>query len=539
MRRSLFGVSPFVITLAFACASFAASACGPTPGDVVAWETEDGGPEKLAKVVANEKAKLEMREDAALALVRLKRRGRNVGLDLLTNALGGVEESSRNQIVAAIGDRLVSGLTDAAGGGLPSDQIDRHGVADAAYAFLSRGLVADAAAKERLGTALLKWLSEDTEKKLDEDKGRYSAEQAMRLLAPKSVRVLLPAVDQKRPNQRAVKLVAELGDPATKGEALRSLSARLSAMRGPEENKRRRTEIEEANAKSNVKATDEQISRQMLQYRSNEIQSVLTAYLEVGGDPAAAIAIANDASEPSELRATAIGALVPRAKTLDDGTTRILAAMVTKEPVSNDLVDRVFSVLSAVPNTVAVSDELARDAHWKARFVGIAIALARMKSASEISAFMERLPAKPGIAMGLVEVRYYSDEIERRFGRDALRPFLGSAAIGPRLVALVAFRGDEAAVTPAKSDRDPLPVCETCGWGDLALPHPTVGDLVTTTLMTRDGIDARAYVNLNSIDPVDARDINNLQKELLKALGEEEKKPRGGSASRSADAGKP
>jgi hypothetical protein len=48
------------------------------------WETSEDGLERLAKTVADEGASLEVRRDAGLALARLERNGRRVGLPMAT-----------------------------------------------------------------------------------------------------------------------------------------------------------------------------------------------------------------------------------------------------------------------------------------------------------------------------------------------------------------------------------------------------------------------------------------------------------------------
>jgi hypothetical protein len=503
-------------TLAFAfgiALAAAPTACGPTPADVTAWETEDGGPEKLAAVVTNEKAPFQMRRDAGLALVRLERRGRRVGLPLLVDALRAMKDAhSRDTIVRWIVEDLA-----------PRIENDHEGTGDraatdAGCVLLSNELVAEAEVKARLEDALMKWLSEKTEEKLDDRSGRYSAEQIINVLAPKSLKVLFPVLGAHPMRRRAVEILARW-DRETRSAALKVLELRIVELRTSATRDRLRREIEEANQKGNYKPTPEQVDRQVTEYRKNQIADALSGYARLAGGRELLLAIATDETEDASVRASALAAIHPD---LDEGDEpKILVALISNEKTPDTVLDATYEVVRRSLKSEATVEELSKSKSWKARYIAHAVMLSKVKDASGIDAFMAHLPQKPGTPMGLEELRYYADEIELRFTREPLRPFLTSAAIGPKLVALIAFRGEETAITPAKNDATPLPTCESCEWSNLGLGRDTVGVLATKALMTRDGLDLRPPVDLSGLadpGPDHASQPDALQLQMLKAL---------------------
>jgi hypothetical protein len=504
----------------------APAACGPTPADVTAWENEDGGPEKLADVVSNEKATYAMRRDAALALTRLTRRGRKVGLDLLVTALAAIKDArSRDEIVKWMSEDIAPRIeNDHAAKG-------DHTATDAAYALLGNQLAGDGAVKARLEDALLKWVGENTADKLDDRSGRYSAEQIIRMLSPKSRVLLVPMLASQRTRRRAADMITELGDRDTFAEATKSIAAQIVALRTNAARDQLRREVEDANAKSNVKPTSQQVDLQVERYRKNQVLELL-ANDRLAGDSAFLIAIASDATEDSTIRARALDVARRDLAFYTDESDEAVVALAENEGTAEEVLEQCFEVVRASKRSDALVDELSKSKSWKARFVARAVALAHVKDASGLDGFMARLPQKPDVPIFLEALRYEADEIVRRFGREPLRPFLTSAALGPKLVALIAFRGDEAAIAPAKNDTTALPTCETCGWSELGLATQTVGALATTSLMTRDGLDTRPSVDLSGLSGEPSRDrssqLNTLQKELLKALDDGQKHSPGG-----------
>src|SRR5262249_20455194 len=96
------GIAAFAVALAFG-----AGACRTNADNIQHWATTVQGPKKLIAVLTHDKYPIELRVDAALALIRMKpRNGRRIGIDGsddqpgLIASLTQMQPATRQQIIS-------------------------------------------------------------------------------------------------------------------------------------------------------------------------------------------------------------------------------------------------------------------------------------------------------------------------------------------------------------------------------------------------------------------------------------------------------
>jgi hypothetical protein len=468
----------------------AVGACSSTASEIRRREQADDGPEQLALLVRDDHARIELRRDAAIALTRIERRQRRVGLDLLLDALGDLPETSREHIVAAMAPELVRETELAR----PTSGDDRSLPAkDAVYAFLSRGLVADAKHKAELSSALLAWTQSTTLARLDDTSQRYSCEQAMRLVGAPAVRHLPELLPEATRVGHVVALVIELGDSATKD------AARVALI-----------------------AIARELKSSAVSIREGKLPRVMRAMKRLGG--ATVVSAATDATDTGEARALALGALQGHAGDLSGAQIDRVSSIARDEATPEATRDAAFVRLAELPNATQRLYGFFASKSWRARY-GAALVVLRSMDANGIAEFMDHLPAKPSVAMDAREPLAYGPTLAKIGGHAALNSWLASKSFGARATALASHKGDAEKLAPYASDATPLPSCTkdgTCIWTCSA---GKAGALVLTAAPTTLGEFVRLCLEPSQTDASGAgpdtleSETERLQKELLKTLG--------------------
>ena len=307
--------------------------CAVSESDVHRWETTEAGPEKLYSIVTHDKYSWQLREEAAMSLVRMRsRNGKRVGLEYLAmgydtsqgkvpGALSVIAEDSRRAIVDGILPQLVDAMAQppparpAEGGPtIPDPSIPYK---DAAFALLSHEppLATDEKTKAELATALTKWVQTDFETRIDNSSQQFGVEQIMRFLGAPAVRAL-PAIISESSTKvdRACSLIADIGDDDTKKRAGEALVAMAKKIDTTEWLEKQRVLVNEANAKAKMTVKPEQVAVQLQTYQEQELERVFTSMKRLGGRPVVeyCLSFARDKSKSEKMRTDALAAIENR-----------------------------------------------------------------------------------------------------------------------------------------------------------------------------------------------------------------------------------
>jgi hypothetical protein len=227
-----------LVTLGLALA-LGTAGCRTSQEDIQRWARTVQGPKKLVAVLTHDKYPLELRVEAALALIRMKpRNGRRVGIDGgddhpgLITSLTEMPPATRNTIISRLIPALEAEIRKPppvaqAGQAAPADPSVPS--KDAAFALLTHDngrLVTDASLRERLRTALSAWISAGFAQRFDDSSQTYAVKQMVGELKSDSVKSLPNLIQPGAAKIDALsELIADFGDPATKLAASERLVA--------------------------------------------------------------------------------------------------------------------------------------------------------------------------------------------------------------------------------------------------------------------------------------------------------------------------
>jgi hypothetical protein len=224
--------------LALVALASALAGCKVTSEDVRSWKGTVKGPRKIVAVLKAERYPLELRTEAALALIEMERRDVD-GVAQLQQAVQAVKSRSPEE-----SQRLVDGMIprlrelmtgadnaqeheESAG---PSDLSTR--AKDAAYLLIP---FTSEAQRAGLIDAVVGWYVVDFNRRALS--GNYSAEQVVRSLGARAASILVDALSAQMPQQALVKIaqmIGQQGDDATKTRAAERLVAIEQEMEGDE-----------------------------------------------------------------------------------------------------------------------------------------------------------------------------------------------------------------------------------------------------------------------------------------------------------------
>jgi len=212
--------------------------CKVTSEDVQYWKTTVKGPRKIVAVLKATRYPIELRTDAALALVEMERRDVDgvAQLQQAVQAVRGRDEAESQQLVDGMIPRLgelMSGADNA------QDHEDDAGPSelsirakDAAYLLIP---FASEAHRAEIIDAVVGWYVVDFNRRALS--GNYSAEQVVRSLGARAASILVDALGAQMPKEALVKIaqmIGQQGDEATKARAAERLVAIEQEMEGAE-----------------------------------------------------------------------------------------------------------------------------------------------------------------------------------------------------------------------------------------------------------------------------------------------------------------
>jgi len=199
----------------------ASAGCKVTGDDIEYWKGTVKGPGKIVAVLLAEWYPMELRTQAALALVEMERTDVN-GVGELQRAIQQIQSTNAEQAGQII-DGMAAGLTSMMRGG-DNAQTDDLGppmsqtrAKDAAYLLIAN---ASPQTRAQLMEAVVGWYAVDfAERSLA---GDYSVEQVVRSLGAPAAGLLVDAMNSHQPQQALVKIaemIGQLGDDDTKARA--------------------------------------------------------------------------------------------------------------------------------------------------------------------------------------------------------------------------------------------------------------------------------------------------------------------------------
>ncbi len=204
--------------------------CKVTAEDIEYWKGTVKGPGKIVAVMLADKYPMELRTQAAIALVDMERTDRD-GTTELQQALQRLDVAPREELIRG----MVPGLeelmkqADAKSEGPAPRQIRAK---DAAFLLITH---APAAEKGRLTGDVVSWYVEDFNGR--SLAGNYSAEQVIRSLGSPAAKALVKGLKARLPQQALIKmaqLIGQIADAEARKEAGERLVAIEQEMEGPD-----------------------------------------------------------------------------------------------------------------------------------------------------------------------------------------------------------------------------------------------------------------------------------------------------------------
>jgi hypothetical protein len=472
--------------------------CRTSRGDIERWANTSQGPRKIVAVLIHDKYPLDLRVDAAMALVQMKPRGgRNVGIKRtdgacpptcgLVDALGILNPNDRAKIVAKMVPVLEAEMkkpppTAQAGQPAPSDPT--VAAKDAAFALLTerdKQLVTDDAARGRLQAALIDWSLADFEKRLGDNSQLYGLEQVLRAFGAASVKGLPSLIGpQAGAIERMADLVAELGDPETKeaaGQKLVEVAKEINSQKWIDQ---KAPQLEAANKASKLTPTPEQFKEQLTNWQDESLTKILTSMKNVGGRAVSNFLLdfAADSKNTVKRRAAALAAVEGKLDKNNPKHVEKLLAIASTKDLDETILQQALWRLGEMPRKLVVEKlyELFKAENWKVRMVTAELVL-KMSDASNAEEFMQRL-GKASDGMSLDEPLHYGRLLAGLKGSPspaelAERYAATSHPVAARLTALgyhywFGTAGDLSKIAPFEKDATKVPKCREeakgCQW---------------------------------------------------------------------------
>ena len=209
--------------------SLALGACKVGSDDIEYWKGTVKGPGKIIAVMLADKYPMELRTQAALALVDMERTDRD-GTSELQQALQRLDDQERAELISGMvpGLETLMKQTDPAAPGTASPRQTR--AKDAAFLLVTN---APPEVKTKLTDDVIAWYMEDFNGR--SLAGNYSAEQVVRALGPAAAKELQKGLKARMPAAALVKmaqLIGQVADANAKKEAGVKLVAIADEMEG-------------------------------------------------------------------------------------------------------------------------------------------------------------------------------------------------------------------------------------------------------------------------------------------------------------------
>jgi hypothetical protein len=474
-------------------AALALGACRTSTEDVNRWAATSQGPKKLVAVLTHEKYPLELRVEAALALIRMKpRSGRRVGIQGsdeqigLIAALAQLPPATRNALVAELVPRLEAEMKKPRPKPTPGQEAPIDTAVpykDAAFALLTHNggsLVTDPALREPLRTAIAHFTTTNFAERLDDSTQLYGVEQVMRELKADGVRPL-PAMMTigAAKVDRMAELVADFGDERTRFLASERLVAIAQETASDAWLKQKAPLVEAANKASKLNPPPDQFKKQLAQYQEEELLRVMSSMKRLGGKPVVEFLLrfAEDASKKEKLRSAALVALQGKLDRTSaahaDAVLTIAGAAETPDSVRDAALQRV----AEFPRQMVLDKLYGMFDHenWKVRWVAAGLIL-RMSDTADLEVFFNRLgkvrgmsisePLRYGGLLASMKGPPSPAEVSEKYSRAPYPAPVRTSALGYYYA--VGTRADLPKVEAYERDRTHAPTCKKdskeCEW---------------------------------------------------------------------------
>jgi len=451
--------------------------CKVAAEDIEYWKGTVKGPGKITAVMLAGKYPIELRTQAALALIDMERTDRD-GTAELQQALSRLDDEERNQLI----EGMVPGLeelmkkSEKPDGTASPRQIRAK---DAAFLLITH---APPQVKSKLTLDVVDWYMQDFNGR--SLAGNYSAEQVIRALGSPAAKVLVKGLKAQMPQQALVKmaqLIGQLADPATRKEAGTRIVAIEHEMEGKEFLAWVKQNVVAQADRTGMKLTAKQLDAAVEMNRDDFINNgALPAMKWLSDDPAVKsrlleLAATKGKNDASEMRRVAALAALEGKVGSSDLTTVMGLALDAQNPatVRDAAFDRVGDIKSpaALPQLwpLVSSGGDARQ-RWRAGELVLAIGGAQV-----VSEFFGKLPSGG---------EYPQEELEgyaTRMGQmtpmplAAVREQLSGAAWYNRVIAIRFFerKGSAADVAKLKELAQDKSATKGPRWGKTK----TVGDV--------------------------------------------------------------
>jgi HEAT repeat protein len=485
LRRA--GVAGIALSLALG-----SEACRTNSDNVEHWAKTVQGPKKLVAVLTHDKYPVELRVEAALALIRMKpRNGRRIGIDGsddqpgLMAALTQLPPATRSAIITRLVPALEAEIQKpppaAQGGQIAPDPSVPY--KDAAFAMLTTDggrLLNDPALRARMRAAIARWISVSFPQRFDDSSQSYSVKQMVGELKTDSVKALPNLIQPGAAKIDALaELISDQGDPATKLAASQRLVAVASDVASEGWVKQKSPGVEAANKAQKLAPTAEQFKAQMAQYQEEELLRVFASMKRIGQAPVVdfLLRFAQDKNQTAKSRAGAIAALQGNLDRTSAPQAEAILAVAGAPDTPDQVRDAALQRVGEFPRQVVVERlyALFSSPAWKVRWVAAELIL-KMSDTSQLPEFMEKIGKAEGMA--ITEPLRYGSLIGDMKGPkkpvEVIAPFLNTTRpVASRLTALGYYyeKGTKAEIgklSYLEGDHAKTPTCakdaDGCEW---------------------------------------------------------------------------
>jgi hypothetical protein len=406
----------FVTAVTVAAVLALASGCRTSDDDIHRWANTAQGPRKLVAVLTHDKYPIDLRIEAAEALVSMKPRGgRRIGIqgtdeqEGLVDALAQMAPAPRAALIGKLIPKLQAEMSKPAPvqvPGQPAQPDTSVPYKDAAFAILTHDdgvLVPDDALKKSVRASLAAWCSADFADRLDDSSQLFGVEQVLRELKADGVRnipdLMLPGAAKL---DRMADLVAELGDSETKQRASQKLVEVAKNVSSDAWVAQKRPGVEAANKQSKLNPSEDQLKAQLAQYQEEELLRVFGSMKKMGGKPVVnyLLGFVQDKNMIEKRRAAAMAALQGNLDRNNAQQAQITLSIAGDPNTPDGLRDVALQRVGEFPRAMVVEKlyELFKNDNWKVRWVAASLVL-KMSDASQIPEFMTRLGQAEGLAI--------------------------------------------------------------------------------------------------------------------------------------------
>ncbi|HZU84960.1 MAG TPA: hypothetical protein VE987_18645, partial [Polyangiaceae bacterium] len=291
---------------------------------------------------------------------------------------------------------------------------------------------------------------------------------------------------------------ADIGDDDTKkraGDALVALGRKIDA---PEWIEKQRPLVVEANAKSKMNVTPQQVTEQLRNYQEQELEKVFTYMKRLGGRSVVefCLAFAHDKSKSEKMRTDALAAIESRVDKNVPGDISSIFDILRDDTNPDKVRGVAMARFGELPKeTIVPKLYTLFDKKWQLRLDAGKMILKTM-TPKDVPDFMRHLPQNDRSKLALSEVISYGQVIlgmDPQGGpkpREVLNQFLGSSDLGAKLTAAgsyyLARKAEAGPVVALDDDKTPVPKCEPadqCGW-QCDVPKPGSQEKETKNIAT-------------------------------------------------------